>query len=151
MNIQELLAITIKNKASDLHLLVDVPPTLRIDGSLVYISNWQALTKQDLETMIFSIINQDQKTVLLSNKELDFSFTFDDGSNKVLGRFRVNVYYQRGVISAAFRFLEANIKTLEDLHLPKILHDFANLKQGLVLVKGWPGKGKINDSGCHDK
>jgi len=142
MNIQELLAITINNKASDLHLLVDVPPTLRIDGSLVYISNWQALTKQDLETMIFSIINQDQKTVLLSNKELDFSFTFDDGSNKVLGRFRVNVYYQRGVISAAFRFLEANIKTLEDLHLPKILHDFANLKQGLVLVTGPTGHGK---------
>ena len=142
MNIQELLAITIKNNASDLHLLPGIPPTLRIDGSLTYISSYKPLTKEDLEVMIFSLLNTAQKDMLLGYKELDFSFTFDDGTHKSLGRFRSNLYYQRGYLCGAFRFLEQNIRTIEDLHLPKIVHSFANLKQGFILVAGPTGHGK---------
>lgn len=142
MSIQELLSITIKNNASDLHLLEGMPPALRIDGSLTYISNYKPLTRQDLETMIFSLLNATQKAMLLDTKELDFSFTFDDGGGKNLGRFRSNLYYQRGYLSGAFRFLEPNIRTIEELHLPKILHEFANLKQGFILVTGPTGHGK---------
>ncbi len=142
MNIQELLAITIKNNASDLHLLPGIPPTLRIDGSLTYISSYKPLTKEDLEVMIFSLLNTAQKDMLLGYKELDFSFTFDDGTHKSLGRFRSNLYYQRGYLCGAFRFLEQNIRTIEDLRLPKIVHSFANLKQGFILVAGPTGHGK---------
>lgn len=142
MDIHELLAITIKNKASDLHLLLDIPPTLRVDGSLVYMSNYKPMTKQNLETAILSLINEEQKEMLFTNKELDFSFTFNDSSNKNIGRFRSNLYYQKNHLSAAFRYLEPEIRTLEDLHLPNVLHNFTTLKQGFVLVTGPTGHGK---------
>lgn len=142
MSIHELLSITIKSNASDLHLLYGIPPTIRVDGSLIYVSNCKALTKQDIETMIFSLLNAGQKEVLILNKELDFSFTFDDETGKSLGRFRSNLYYQRGYLSGAFRFLEPSIRTIEDLHLPKVLHSFADLKQGFILVTGPTGHGK---------
>lgn len=142
MSIQELLGIAVENNASDLHLLPGIPPTLRIDGSLTYISSYKLLARQDIETMIFSLLNSSQKEMLLANKELDFSFTFDDGTHKTLGRFRSNLYYQQGYLSGAFRLLDPKIRTVEELHLPKITHSFANLRQGFVLVTGPTGHGK---------
>jgi twitching motility protein PilT len=142
MSIQELLSHVIKNNASDLHLLIDIPPAMRIDGSLRYISSSKAMTKQDLETMILSLLNHEQKEMLFANKEIDFSFTFDDGMHKNTGRFRVNIYYEKGYMSAAFRFLESNIRTIEDLHLPKIVESFSQLKHGFVLVTGPTSHGK---------
>ncbi|PIY94630.1 MAG: type IV pili twitching motility protein PilT [Candidatus Levybacteria bacterium CG_4_10_14_0_8_um_filter_35_23] len=142
MTIQELLDITIKNKASDLHLLVGICPAIRIDGVLNYVTSYEALTAQDIETMLFSILKPDQKELLLNNKEIDFSFGFGGGSYGDLGRFRINLYYQRGYLSAAFRFLEPKVKTIEELRLPKICHSFADLKQGFVLVTGPTGHGK---------
>jgi len=142
MSIQELLAVTIKNNASDLHLLQGIPPTVRIDGALAYVSSYKPLTVQDIETMIFSLLNSSQREMLLANKELDFSFSFEGGSSKTLGRFRSNLYYQRGYLSGAFRFLEPSIRTIEDLHLPKTVHRFANLKQGFILATGPTGHGK---------
>lgn len=140
MTIQELLTLTIKNNASDLHLLSGIPPALRIDGSLLYATNYPKLTSQDLETMIYSILNPEQKELLLANKELDFSV--DIGSGQESGRFRANVYYQKQNIAAAFRFLPSQIRTIDDLGLPKIVHKFATLEQGLVLVCGPTGHGK---------
>ncbi len=142
MEIQELLNLTIQNKASDLHLLAGIVPTIRVDGSLVFLPNYPAVTKEDAERMIFSILTPSQKELLLANKELDFSFGFGGGTYGNLGRFRVNLYYQRGILSGAFRFLEPNIKTIDDLHLPKIAHNFATLKQGFILVTGPTGQGK---------
>jgi twitching motility protein PilT len=92
--------------------------------------------------MIFSILNAEQKEMLINNKEMDFSFGFGGGAYGDLGRFRTNLYYQRGVLSAAFRFLQPNIRTIEDLKLPKICHNFAELKQGFILVTGPTGHGK---------
>ena len=142
MEIHELLDLTIKNNASDLHLLPGIPPSVRIDGTLRYLSNYPAATPQEIETMIFSILKPDQKELLINNKEIDFSFGFGGGAYGDLGRFRTNLYYQRGVLSAAFRFLQPNIRTIEELKLPKICHNFAQLKQGFILVTGPTGHGK---------
>ncbi|RJQ37048.1 type IV pilus twitching motility protein PilT [Candidatus Microgenomates bacterium] len=141
MTIQELLALTIKNNASDLHLLPAIPPSIRLDGVLSHLLNYPVLTEEDIKTMIYSLLTPEQKELLIANKELDFSFGFHDipGEN---GRFRINVYFQRGYLSAAFRYLPPKIKTIEELKLPKIIHSFAQLKQGLVLVCGPTGHGK---------
>lgn len=142
MDIQELLNLTVKNKASDLHLLVGIPPTIRVDGILNYLQNYPAISPQMMEQMIFSILKPAQKEYLITNKELDFSFGIGGGAYGNLGRFRVNIYFQRGYLSGAFRYLEPKIRTMEELKLPKITHNFAALKQGFVLVTGPTGHGK---------
>lgn len=142
MDIQELLLLTIKNNASDLHLVVGIPPTLRIDGVLSPVQNSPVLTEELAESMAFSLLTPNQKELLLANKELDFSYGFGGGNYGDLGRFRINLYYQRGKLSAAFRFFQPTIRTIEELGLPKIVHTFAGLKQGLVLVTGPTGHGK---------
>ena len=124
MDIQELLTLTIKNKASDLHLLVGLPPTFRIDGSLRYLTTYPALKNEDLETMIFALLTPEQKELLLSNKELDFSFGFKSKTATEVGRFRINAYFQKGTLSAALRFLAPGVRSIEDLGLPKICHEF---------------------------
>lgn len=142
MNIQELLSLTIKNKASDLHLLVNVTPTLRIDGVLRYLTNYPVVTPEDMEGMIFSLLTPEQKELLLTNKELDFSFGYTGSTQEETGRFRVNAYFQRGYLSAALRYLAPTVRSIDQLGLPKICHEFANLKQGFVVVTGPTGHGK---------
>ena len=142
MEIQELLTLTIKNKASDLHLMVGLPPTFRIDGALRYLTTYPALKAVDLETMIFSLLTPEQKELLLTNKELDFSFGFKGKATAEVGRFRINAYFEKGTIAAALRFLSPGVRTLEELNMPKVCHDFAKLKQGFVLVTGPTGHGK---------
>ena len=142
MEIKELLSLTIKNKASDLHLLVGIPPTIRIDGILNPLSNYPPLTPELIESMIFSILRPHQKESLLANKELDFSFGFGGGPYGNEGRFRANVYFQRGYLSGAFRYLEPVIRTAEQLHLPPVVNQFPTLKQGFILVTGPTGHGK---------
>ena len=142
MDIHELLNLTVKNNASDLHILAGIPPVIRIDGSLRYLTSYSALSHEMVENLVFSLLTPQQKEYVINNKELDFSFGFGGGDYGNLGRFRANIYYQRGFLSAAFRFLLPNIRTLEELNLPKILHNFADLKQGFVLVTGPTGHGK---------
>ncbi len=142
MEIKELLSLTIKNKASDLHLLVGIPPTIRIDGVLNQLTNYQVLSPEAIEAMVFSILRPQQKEMLLANKELDFSFGFGGGPYGNEGRFRVNIYFQRGYLSGAFRYLEPIIRTVEQLNLPSVINQFATLKQGFILVTGPTGHGK---------
>ncbi len=142
MDIHELLNLTVKNNASDLHLLAGIPPVIRIDGSLRYLTSYSALSHEMVENLVFSLLNPQQKEYVVNNKELDFSFGFGGGDYGNLGRFRANVYYQRGFLSAAFRFLLPNIRTIEELNLPKVLHGYADMKQGFVLVTGPTGHGK---------
>lgn len=141
MDIQNLLHLTVNNKASDLHLVPGLPPALRIDGALTYVSNAPPLRPEDSHSMIFSLLSQGQKERFILDKELDFSFSFQ-GVTGGVGRFRVNVYFQKNYICGEFRFLEPNIRTIEELNMPKYLHNFASLKQGLVLVTGPTGHGK---------
>lgn len=142
MDIHELLNLTIKNNASDLHLLPGISPALRIDGTLRYLTSYNPLSPEMISEMVFSLLTPEQKDWLSKNKEIDFSFGFGGGTYGDLGRFRVNLYFQRGVLSAAFRFLLPNIRTVEELQLPKILSSFSELKQGFILVTGPTGHGK---------
>jgi twitching motility protein PilT len=142
MDIQELLSLTIKNKASDLHLMVGLPPTFRIDGGLRYLTTYPALKAADLEAMIFAVLTPEQKELLLTNKELDFSFGFRGKTANETGRFRINAYFEKGTVAAALRFLAPGIRTVEELNLPKICHEFTKLKQGFILVTGPTGHGK---------
>jgi twitching motility protein PilT len=141
MEIKELLSLAIKNKASDLHLLVGIPPTFRIDGVLRFATNYPVLQVEVNEEMVFGLLTPEQKELLVANKELDFSFSFknDEGEQ---GRFRINAYYEKGNLAAAFRFLAPKVRTIQELNLPSVVHDFSKLKQGFVLVTGPSGHGK---------
>jgi len=142
MDLQELLHITVESNASDLHMMPGLPPALRIDGALSYLTTHAAFSQESVDAMIIGLLTPEQKELLLTNKELDFSMPYGGGVYGDIGRFRVNAYYQRGKLCGAFRFLPKNIKSIEDLYLPKVCHNFANLRQGLVLVCGPTGQGK---------
>ena len=137
MDIQQFLELTVKTKASDLHLLAKSVPILRIDGRLVGVTGVNPLTEEEVKMLIFSLVTQEQKDLLLVNKEIDFSFSYGDK-----GRFRVNAYFERGRMAAALRLIPFQIRNIEQLNLPAICHQFTTLRQGLVLVTGPTGHGK---------
>lgn len=136
MSIQEFLEIVVKKEASDLHLVVGMPAMVRIDGLLAPVSS-AALSPEETESLVFELLSAEQKEMLLVNKELDFSFALGE-----VARFRVNAYYQKGYLSCALRLIPSYIKSIEELNLPKILHNFAKMRQGFVLVTGPTGHGK---------
>ena len=137
LRIELLLEEVIKKKASDLHLQVGLPPILRVDGKLLPVPNAPVLTEELVENLIFAILDEDQKQILLKDKEFDFSFAFGD-----LGRFRVNAFHERGNLAAALRLIPNEIATIEQLGLPQIVSQFAAYPRGLVLVTGPTGSGK---------
>jgi twitching motility protein PilT len=135
--IEILLEEVVKRKASDLHLEVGLPPTLRIDGGLTPIAGHGPLDEKGLETLVFSLLDEDQKQILLRDKEFDFSFAFGD-----LGRFRVNAFHERSNLAAALRLIPNEIRSIKDLGLPTIVNNFADYPRGLVLITGPTGSGK---------
>lgn len=142
MNISELFEKTIAANASDLHLIAGTPPVVRVDGRLAALSTYVALTDKDIEELIFSILSESQKNVLLKNRAVDFSYGFGGGNYGDQGRFRINIYYQRNTIAVAARLLPTRIRTIEELSLPKICHEFVKYRQSMVLVCGPTGHGK---------
>lgn len=136
MSIQDYLETVVKKEASDLHLVVGSPPVIRVDGQLMPLSQ-AALSADETESLIFELVTAEQKEMILVNKELDFSFALGD-----VARFRVNAYFQKGYLSAALRLIPSHIKSIEELNLPKICHNFAKLRQGFVLITGPTGHGK---------
>jgi len=137
LRIEVLLEEVIKKKASDLHLQVGLPPTLRVNGVLMPVNGADVLNEEAVEALIFAILDDDQKQILLKDKEFDFSFAFGD-----LGRFRVNAFHERGNLAAALRLIPNEILTVEQLGLPQIVNKFADYPRGLVLVTGPTGSGK---------
>ncbi|MBI2011568.1 type IV pilus twitching motility protein PilT [Candidatus Daviesbacteria bacterium] len=137
MNIQQLLDVTVSNKASDLHLVVDFPPLLRINGELSPVPGTFVLSGEILEGMLINLLSLNQKNVFQEKWELDFGFEFEKKA-----RFRVNIYRQRGTIGASFRLIPKEIRTIEETGLPPIVAKLTELKQGLVLVTGPTGHGK---------
>jgi len=137
MEIKELLEYTVNKKASDLHLLVGVPPMIRVNGVLNPVTGKEVLTPEEISHLVLSLVNEEQKEVLSINKELDFSFNFE---NQV--RFRVNAYYQKGSLAAALRLISNKIPKIDELNLPEICHSFTQLRQGFILVTGPTGHGK---------
>jgi twitching motility protein PilT len=135
--IEALLEEVIRRKASDLHIQVGIPPTLRVDGALTPISGIAPITPEVIETLIFSLLDELQKQILLKDKEFDFSFAFGD-----LGRFRANAFHERGNLAISLRLIPNEISTIEKLGLPDVVNNFANYPRGLVLVTGPTGSGK---------
>lgn len=135
--IEVLLEEVIKKKASDLHVQVGLPPMLRVDGTLTPVTGAELLTEEAVEGLVFAILDEDQKQILLKDKEFDFSFAFGD-----LGRFRVNAFHERGNMAAALRLIPNEILSIEQLGLPPIVSKFADYPRGLVLVTGPTGSGK---------
>ena len=133
---KSLLAATYDQGASDLHLAVGYPPMIRVDGNLSAIGA-QTLTKEQVKEMIQSVLSTEQKELLEVNKEVDLAIDYEDKA-----RFRVNAFTEKGVLSAAFRLIPSKIKTLDELNLPKKLHEFCKMEQGLILITGPTGHGK---------
>ncbi len=139
MTIEEMLALCLSQRASDLHLMVGSYPTLRIQGLLTPIDGQAILDAPTAQALVFGLLTQEQKDQFLVNKEVDFSYQYRDSA-----RFRVNVYYHRGTMAAALRLISNKIATIEELRMPSIVHQFTTLRQGLILVTGPTGHGKTS-------
>jgi twitching motility protein PilT len=137
LRIETLLEECIKANASDLHLQVGMQPILRVDGSLQPVANTPHITDAIIEKLLFATLDEDQKQILLKDKEFDYSFAFGD-----LGRFRVNAFHEKGNLAGAFRLIPNQIKTVADLGMPSIVSSFSEYPRGLVLVTGPTGSGK---------
>lgn len=135
--IESLLEECVKTKASDLHLQVGLPPILRIDGALQPVAGYKEMDEATVERLVFATLEDDQKQILIKDKEFDYSFSFGD-----LGRFRVNAFHEKGNIAAAFRLIPNEIQSISELGMPPIVESFAEYPRGLVLVTGPTGSGK---------
>lgn len=135
--VEQLLEEVTKESASDLHISAGRPPTLRIDGRLVPLMKYGVLGPEDTEGLSLALLKEEEKNVLLKGKEIDFSYTYKDKA-----RFRINTYFRSGNLSSALRLIPAQIRTLEELNLPPVLHRFTAPAQGFFLVVGPSGHGK---------
>lgn len=141
MELKQLLRLAVQEQATDLHLTVNSPPVLRIHGQLVPI-NERKLQKEDTEDLVLGILSERQRNVLEKSQAIDLAYTLNgtDPAN----RFRVNIFYQRGCMAAAFRRLSDHIADLEELNLPLALYKLCELQDGMVLVTGPTGSGKTS-------
>ncbi len=136
MDISELLAFSVKNKASDLHLSAGLPPLIRVHGDVRRI-NLPPLEHKDVHGMIYDIMNDSQRKQYDENLECDFSFDLPG-----LARFRVNAFNQDRGAAAVLRTIPSRVLSLEELQAPRVFADFASKPRGLVLVTGPTGSGK---------
>jgi twitching motility protein PilT len=137
MKIEELLKSALDKKASDLHLKVGNSPIIRVDGHLVPIEASQKITQEDAIAVAFSIMNNHQKQRFKEHSEVDLAY-----SAPGLGRFRVNIFQQRGTMGLVFRVIPTKILTVEELDLPAVVEKLAMEPRGMVLVTGTTGSGK---------
>lgn len=137
MTIQQLLELTIQREATDLHLVVGFPPLLRVYGDLIPIPGTGKISIHEMESFIEPLINREQKELYRTNWELDFSFDYSG-----MGRFRVNLYRQKGSEAVAFRLIPTKIPTMEELGFTQVISRLTDLKQGFILVTGPTGHGK---------
>ncbi len=135
--VNKLLTIVVDEEASDLHISVGHHPTIRLTGQLVPLIKEKKIEPKDSEGIAYFLMSEMQKKKLLEEREIDFSYDFQ---NKA--RFRINIFFQKGNISLALRLIPTKIKTIEELNLPPVLHEFTSRTQGLVLVTGASSQGK---------
>jgi len=136
MDITEVLKQVVEVGASDLHLSVGVPPIVRVDGHLEAL-DYPPLEPIGIREMMYSILSQDQRQKLETEWELDLAYSLFG-----VARFRVNTFFQRGALAAAFRMVPIEIRPIDDLGLPKVTHSFCHKPRGFVLVTGPTGSGK---------
>ena len=137
LDINDLLKASAAYKASDLHIKVGNPPVLRVDGRLHPMPNIRRVTQEDVMKIAFSVMNDAQKEKFKRSSEIDIAYSVPG-----LGRFRVNVFQQRGTIGLVFRLIPVKILTIDDLDLPPVLGNMALRPRGLILVTGTTGSGK---------
>ena len=137
MQLNEMLAIGVKARGSDIHIKAGLPPIVRIDGKLHPIPNAPRLTPDGVSMMAFAIMNERQKKQFEEQLELDLSYGVPG-----LGRFRVSIYSQRGTVTMVFRAISMTVPSLDSLNLPPVLKKVALEERGLVLVTGTTGSGK---------
>jgi len=137
LELNEILKIALKGGASDIHLKSGLPPIFRVDGALVPLKNAERLLPEYLEKIATSIMNPVQKERFETNRECDLAYGIAG-----LGRFRVNVFQQRGTVGTVFRVIPFGVKTIDQLFLPKVVESIANEQRGLILVTGTTGSGK---------
>ncbi len=137
MDLNDILKIAMKGGASDIHLKAGLPPMFRVDGKLVPLKDARRLPPEEISRMAFGIMNNYQKERFKEFNELDLAYGVPG-----LGRFRVNVFQQRGTIGIVFRVIPFKINSIEELRLPKVLEKIAMEERGLILVTGTTGSGK---------
>jgi twitching motility protein PilT len=137
MELNEILKVAIKGGASDIHLKSGLPPMFRVDGALVPLKNGERMMPDELTNIAASIMSPVQKTRFEESREADLAYGVAG-----LGRFRVNVFQQRGSIGIVFRVIPFGVKTAEQLHLPPVIQKIARENRGLILVTGTTGSGK---------
>src|ERR1700752_4379335 len=137
MQIDDLLRLAVERKASDLHLKVGNFPYLRVDGALVPMTELKRLAAEDMLNMAFSMMTNRQKQKFKESAELDLAYGVAG-----LGRFRVNVFQQRGNVGMVLRVIPTKIRTVEELNLPRVIDKICEEQRGLVLVTGTTGSGK---------
>ena len=134
---ERLLASVVKESASDLHIAVGRHPTIRVDGALLPLLTEEIITPDGARDFIFALATPAQQERFLHDKDLDFSYNFQDRA-----RFRVNIFHQRGFMGAALRLIPAQVRSIADLNLPPIVESFASRQQGFFLIVGPTGHGK---------
>jgi twitching motility protein PilT len=137
MELNEILQIALRGGASDIHLKAGLPPMFRVDGSLVPLKDGKRLPPEDVARMAFGIMNEFQKEKFKASNEVDLAYGVPG-----LGRFRVNIFQQRGTIGSVLRVIPFKVMTIKDLLLPPILEKICGEERGLVLVTGTTGSGK---------
>jgi twitching motility protein PilT len=137
LSVDALLERAVERGASDLHITAGSPPAIRIHGRIELYDDYEPLTPDETRTLIYRITTTEQQKHLELSRQLDFAYGI-----RGLARFRVNAYYQREAIAAAFRTIPTDIKSLEQLNLPSSLHEFTTKPRGLVLFTGPTGSGK---------
>jgi len=137
LSIDPLLAAMAERNASDLHLSAGSPPVIRVNGKLELLPETDDLELDDIRTLVYRILSTEQQKLLETKRQLDFSYSLPG-----VARFRVNAYYQRMSLGAAFRMIPTRIKTPEELALPERLYELGEKPRGLVLVTGPTGSGK---------
>ncbi|MDY7228884.1 type IV pilus twitching motility protein PilT [Hyalangium rubrum] len=137
MELNEILQIALRGGASDIHLKAGLPPMFRVDGSLVPLKDGKRLPPEEVARMAFGIMNEFQKEKFKASNEVDLAYGVPG-----LGRFRVNIFQQRGTIGSVLRVIPFKVMTIKDLLLPQILEKICGEERGLVLVTGTTGSGK---------
>src|SRR5947209_4559360 len=136
-SIDDLLEQLVARGASDLHISIASPPAIRVRGHIERLEGYEPLSPDDTRSLLYRILNSEQQKQFEIKRQLDFAYSIPG-----LARFRVNVYYQRECVGAAFRVIPTDIKSAEELGLPSVLHDLAQQPRGIVLVTGPTGSGK---------
>ncbi|MDX6690964.1 MAG: twitching motility protein PilT [Solirubrobacteraceae bacterium] len=137
LDFAELLMEVVERNASDLHLTAGAHPTVRVRGRLMPLEDYPVLTTEQTREIVYGILTNDQRQRLENDWQIDFAYAIPERA-----RFRVNAYYQRAAIGAAFRLIPFSIKTVDELGLPSVLHELARKPRGFVLVTGPTGSGK---------